>query len=239
MTERDTLHDADVNRAMFDEIADRYDLLNRVLSLGIDRRWRRAAVDALALHPERPIHVLDVATGTGDVAIEIAGRYRAARVTGIDPSQGMLNHAADKVGELELGERVSLRTGSVLELPFEDEAFDGAVVAFGIRNVTDRRRGVAEMARVVRSGARVVVLELSVPRVPIVGSMYRSYFTKVLPAIGGLLSKRAAYTYLPASVIDFPTREAFAAIMEEAGLRGVAWKDLTGGIATVFWGEKP
>lgn len=220
-------------REMFTAIAPRYDLLNRVLSFGIDRRWRRYAVGLLTI----PAHgtVLDLATGTGDVALEVASRTPATvKIVGADFTQGMLVHGLTKVAASPYAGRIELVNAPCEELPFAGDRFDAVTIAFGIRNVVDRPAGLREMFRVLRSGGRVVILEFSNPRSRLFKAIYDFYFRRVLPLIGGLLSRRSAYQYLPDSVLAFPTREAFMAMMVEAGFREVTHTDLTCGIATVY-----
>jgi demethylmenaquinone methyltransferase/2-methoxy-6-polyprenyl-1,4-benzoquinol methylase len=221
---------ADGSGAMFDAIAARYDLLNRVLSLGLDRGWRRALVRALELAPGH--EVLDLATGTGDVAIAIARAEPGCRVTGVDPSEGMLAVGRDKLEAAALTERVLLQRGDAQALPFEDDRFASSCIAFGIRNVPDRALGMSEMARVTRPGGRVVVLELGEPRSGLLAGAVRFHIRQVVPRIGAALSGAAEYRYLQSSVAAFPAPDRFAAMMEQAGMRveppralgfGAAW----------------
>lgn len=222
---------------MFSAIAPRYDLLNRLLSLGIDRRWRRAAVAQIPGGPGG--RHLDVATGTADVALEIIRRKgTGAFVAGADISLEMMRIGRDKARRAGVAGRMAFVRAPGEALPFRDGAFDSASVAFGIRNVVDRERGLAEMCRVVRRGGRVIVLEFSLPDAPAVGAAYRLYFTKVLPRLGGLLSRRSAYTYLPESVLEFPAPAAFAAMMRAAGCASVETRPLTFGIATLYIGVR-
>jgi demethylmenaquinone methyltransferase/2-methoxy-6-polyprenyl-1,4-benzoquinol methylase len=200
--------------AMFDNIAARYDLVNRVTSLGMDRGWRRRAVRALDLGESA--RVLDVATGTGDVAIAIAESHPDARVTGLDPSAGMLEVARQKLGALS--DRIDLVTGDAERLPFPDAVFDGAIIAFGIRNVPDRARALAEMARVTRAGGRVVVLELSEPEPGLVGSVARLHVHRIVPRLGAWLSRAPEYRYLERSIAAFPPPAEFAELMTRSGL---------------------
>ncbi|HRI69645.1 MAG TPA: ubiquinone/menaquinone biosynthesis methyltransferase, partial [Polyangium sp.] len=172
--------------AMFDAIAARYDTLNRILSLGMDQGWRRKAVAALALRPGA--RVLDLATGTGDLAIAIADTHTDAHVVGVDPSRNMLAEGLRKVAELQLGKRIELLEGDAQALPFEDETFDGVTIAFGIRNVPDRAKALREMARVTRNGGRIAILELSEPRAGVMGVLARTYVHEIVPRVGGFLS---------------------------------------------------
>ena len=219
---------------MFDRIAGRYDLLNRLLSLGIDRRWRRRAVAALGL-PARA-RVLDLATGTGDLAIEIARRHPDARVIGLDPARGMLAVGREKVLRRGLSGRVLLVPGRAENLPFEDRSLDGLTIAFGIRNVPDRPAALREMARVLRAGARAVILELGEPRSGLLAPLARAWVRGVLPRVGRLLSDPGAYAWLATSMRAFPPPAEFARTMERAGLAPVEVHPLTLGVATLFVG---
>ena len=221
--------------AMFDRIAHRYDLLNRVLSLGMDGGWRRQAVRALALAPGDT--ALDVATGTGDVAIRIAQSHPTVCVTGIDPSSAMLGVAARKLLRDALGMRVTLATGDCQHLPFESRHFDGSIIAFGIRNVPDRARGVREMARVTRAGRPVVILELAEPPSGLLGSVARTYVHQVVPRVGAWLSGAREYRYLQESVAAFPSPPEFAAVMAANQVRVRSVISLGFGACTLYVGE--
>jgi demethylmenaquinone methyltransferase / 2-methoxy-6-polyprenyl-1,4-benzoquinol methylase len=223
-------------RSMFDRIAPRYDLLNRLLSAGVDRRWRRASVDALALPPAAK--VLDVCTGTADLLLEFLRRDPGHTGVGVDLSGEMLARGADKLRRRGLSARSALAAGDAERLPVRAEIFDGALVAFGIRNVGEPLRALREIHRALKPGGRLVILEFSTPP-GLVGAAYRLYFERVLPRVAGLVSgDRAAYSYLPASVARFPDPAAFGRLMEEAGFAGVVWKRLTAGIAHLHRGEK-
>lgn len=225
-------------RQMFDEIAPRYDLLNRLLSFGIDRRWRRIAVRQLAVPPGG--RVLDVATGTGDVALEIARQTDpSVRVVGADFTQGMLVRGREKIAASRHSGRIELVNAPCEALPHPDNTFDGVTIAFGIRNVVDRERGLCEMARVIKPGGRVVILEFATPRSRLFRAVYLFYFHRLLPRLGGLLSRRSAYQYLPESVQEFPDRQAFLGMMSAAGLAALRRIELTGGVAVIYVGEKP
>lgn len=224
-------------REMFSAIAPRYDFLNRLLSFGVDRRWRRAAVAEGV--PVRGGRHLDVATGTADVALEIFRQKGwEAYVAGADISPGMIRIGRAKASREGLSDRMGFVLAPGESLPFRDGAFDSAFVAFGIRNLADRQRGLREMCRVVRPGGKIVVLEFSRPPSSLFGAIYRIYFTKVLPRMGGLFSRRAAYTYLPDSVAAFPEPEPFARMMREAGCTAVAFRPLTFGIVTLYAGTR-
>jgi demethylmenaquinone methyltransferase/2-methoxy-6-polyprenyl-1,4-benzoquinol methylase len=228
------------NRAigeMFSGIAPRYDFLNRLLSLGADRRWRREAVAEML--PARGGRHFDLATGTADMALEILRQKGlAAAVAGADISLAMMRIGREKCRNAGAGDRVSFVQSPGEALPYRDGAFDSACVAFGIRNVVDRERGLREMCRVVRPGGRVVVLEFGTPRGALFGALYRIYFTRLLPRIGGLFSRREAYSYLPESVLSFPGPGAFAAMMRAAGCASVTFRPLTFGIVTLYVGTR-
>lgn len=225
-------------RDMFDAIAPRYDFLNRLLSLGIDRRWRSFAVGKLQIPPGGK--VLDVATGTGDVALEIASRTpESVRIVGEDFTQGMLVVGKKKIEASPFRKRISLVNAPCEAMPHPDRTFDGVTIAFGIRNVVDRTAGLREMHRVLKPGGRVVILEFSNPRSRLFKTLYYFYFRRVLPFLGGLFSQRSAYQYLPDSVLEFPDREAFKSLMQKAGFSELRSFDLTFGIATVYVGVRP
>ena len=220
--------------AMFDRIAPRYDLLNRVISLGLDRGWRARAVAALDLPPDA--RVLDVATGTGDLAIEIASRFPRTRVVGVDPSSRMIDVGARKVAVGRLSDRVELVIGDAQHLAFEDASFDGVAIAFGIRNVPDRALALREMRRVLRAGRRIVVLELAEPPDGLLGSLAQWHVHHVVPTIGAWLSGAREYDYLQASIARFPAPAVFAAMLEQAGFTHVTWSSLAFGAATLYQG---
>jgi len=223
-------------RSMFDRIAPRYDLLNRLLSAGTDVRWRRRAMDLLDLAP--PARVLDLCTGTADLLMEALARDPRNRGLGVDLSHGMLRRGARKLDRGGFSGRAALVGGDGEDLPLREGVFDGALVAFGIRNVGDPLRALREVRRALRPGGRFVVLEFSMPR-GVLGGLYRLYFRHLLPRVGGLVSgDGSAYSYLPDSVARFPSPEGFAALMRDAGFTAVRWSLLTGGIACLHRGEK-
>lgn len=228
---------ADGSGAMFDGIAQRYDVLNRIMSLGLDRWWRRSLVRALALQPGDS--VLDVATGTGDVALAILRRVPRSTVTGLDPSREMLALGDQKGVHLGMGDRLQMVHGDAQALPFPDNTFTAASIAFGIRNIPDRRLALEEMARVVCPGGRVVVLELTEPNHGLLGWAARLYVRRVIPWLGARLSSASEYDYLQASIQAFPSAPEFAAVLQQAGLIGVIYEPLTFGAATLFVGRKP
>ena len=233
--ERDSLIPADENRRMFDAIARRYDVMNRLISLGQDRRWRRRAVDALGVAPGGCY--LDIGTGTGDLCVEILRREPAARVTGIDPAEGMLAIARDNLRRA--GGSAALEVGDALALPYADRSFDGAISAFVIRNVEDRVQALREMRRVVRPNGTIVILELTVPRGRIMRLLHRLFGVTLLPLAARALSNKEAYRYLVKSVREFPAPDQFIGLMRQAGIREPACTPLSGGIVTVFAGLAP
>jgi demethylmenaquinone methyltransferase/2-methoxy-6-polyprenyl-1,4-benzoquinol methylase len=221
----------------FDAIAGRYDLLNRVLSLGIDHGWRRATVRALGL--ERGMRALDLATGTGDLAIATARAHEGVEVVGVDPSSKMLSIGRDKVRARGLDGRVTLREGDAQRIEEDDASFDAISIAFGIRNVPDRDRALREMVRVGKPGARVAILELGEPRGGIMGPLARFHVHVMVPALGALLSGAKEYRYLQRSIAAFPAPEAFAEQMRGAGMADVSARALTFGVCHLYVGRVP
>jgi demethylmenaquinone methyltransferase/2-methoxy-6-polyprenyl-1,4-benzoquinol methylase len=219
--------------AMFDRIAHRYDLLNRVLSLGIDRGWRKKTVRALAL-ADRPTRALDLATGTADLALAIARAYPHCQVLGTDPSPGMLGVGRTKAGKRREGARVELREGDAQAIAADDASFDAVTIAFGIRNVPDRDRALAEMARVTRPGGRVAILELSEPGPGPLGAAARLHVHHIVPRLGALLSGAREYRYLQQSIAAFPPAATFAAQMQRAGLRVLVVTPLSFGVCHLY-----
>lgn len=212
---------ADGVRRMFDKIAPVYDAMNRVMTGGLDRRWRRATVNDVVRRGDR---VLDACCGTGDLAL--AARARGADVVGLDFSERMLERARAKSRDVDWVQ------GDMLALPFEDASFDAVTVGFGVRNVDDLAAGLRELRRVLRDGGRVGILEITRPRGPL-APFYRLWFDRVVPALGRVLPGGAAYTYLPASVRRFPGPEELAAELEEAGFSGVRFRLFAGGIVAL------
>lgn len=234
---QDSLISADDNRAMFDRIARYYDSTNRILSFGFDSFWRRRAVSRLA--PIKGGTYLDVGCGTGDMAVEIVKRYPGSRIIGIDPSEGMLAVGREKVQTAGLEQAIALLKGDVLDLQFADDSFDGAITAFCIRNVTDRKRGLAEIYRVVRPGGLVVVLELTQPLGPIMKPLFGLYGAVVMPLLTAVLSSRPAYKYLTDSMADFPNPHEILRLFSEVGFVNRKYDHMTGGIVTLFEGQVP
>ena len=222
---------ADGSGVMFDAIAERYDRLNRILSLGLDRGWRRRAVRAMNLSARAK--VLDLATGTGDLAIEIAESVPETTVVGVDPSAGMLREGRNKLERLGLSDRVTLQQGSAEVLPFNDATFDAVGIAFGIRNVGDRALALKEMVRVTKPGGRIVVLELGEPR-GLLGLGARFYLHQLVPRIGAVLSGSREYRYLQKSIAAFPDAASFGRLMEQCDLEIVELASLVFGVANLF-----
>jgi demethylmenaquinone methyltransferase/2-methoxy-6-polyprenyl-1,4-benzoquinol methylase len=222
-------------KRVFSEIAPRYDLLNHVLSLNIDRRWRRAAVARLDWERVPGGLYLDACAGTYDLSLALVGRAGfCGRVVAADFAHPMLAQGAAKIA----GTPVSPVCGDSLDLPFPDHQFDGATVGFGVRNLADVRAGLLELRRVLRPGARLVVLEFTEPPNRLVRAGYLFYFRHILPVVGRVVSGHPwAYTYLPESVREFPGPEAFAALFRELGFNDVGFRLLTGGIAALHWGH--
>jgi demethylmenaquinone methyltransferase/2-methoxy-6-polyprenyl-1,4-benzoquinol methylase len=221
---------------MFDRISERYDLLNRVMSVGSDGRWRRMAVHALGSEVR---DVLDLATGTADVALEVARRIPSSKIVGVDPSPGMLKVGRDKVQRAGLSDRIELREGDGQRIPASDNSFDAAIMAFGIRNVPDRAACLRELARVVRPGGPIVLLELAEPEGHPFSFAARFWKRRVVPRLGAMLSSTPEYAYLEKSIRAFPPPEEFLTLMGECGLREVEARALTFGAATIFLGRAP
>ena len=223
---------------MFDSIAPAYDFMNRAMTLGIDKLWRAKAVKMI--RRRQPADILDVATGTGDLAIKLAREIPGVRVTGVDLSEQMLAIGRDKVRLAGLSDRISLSKADCLALPMADASFDAVTVAYGVRNFEHLAQGYREMARVLRPGGMLCVVELSVPQSRLVRPFYELYTRRIIPVIGRMVSSdRSAYTYLPASIAAMPQGERMLAIMEEAGLVRPALRPLTLGVCTIYTAFRP
>lgn len=224
-------------KSMFDSIAWRYDFLNHFLSAGIDKLWRRKAIRIISRHKINSV-ILDVATGTGDLAIA-AMKIDPVSVTGIDISPKMLEIGEEKIARLGLSGKIRLMPGDSENMPFTDNTFDVAMVAFGVRNFADPLKGLTEMRRVLRNEGLILVLEFSKPRNFPFRNIYNFYFKNILPLFGRLFSgSKSAYTYLPESVMNFPDNEDFLNLMIKSGLSDVKQLKLTGGIASIYTGIK-
>jgi len=218
---------------MFDAIAPRYDVLNRLLSAGLDQKWRHRAVSEV--HLGRSARVLDLCTGTADLAMATAQRHPDAAVIGVDFSGAMLRLGLEKVRSAHLETRIRLVRGDATRIPVDDESCDAATIGFGIRNVAEPERALAELARVLRPGARLAILAFGQPRIPGIRTLYSWYFRYLLPAIGKLVSHhQSAYSYLPASVGTFPSPAEFVRIIESHGFVTVRAVPLTFGIVYLY-----
>jgi demethylmenaquinone methyltransferase/2-methoxy-6-polyprenyl-1,4-benzoquinol methylase len=221
---------------MFDRIAGLYDRMNTVMTAGLHHRWRRRAADLAGLSEGG--RALDVATGTGDLALELARRVGpSGQVVGSDFSQRMLSLARDKAQGHDHSVRFEI--GNALDLPYHDDSFDAATVGFGARNFSDLGRGLEEMVRVVRPGGRLVVLEITTPTRPPLSTLLELWFEAIVPTLGRLAGDRQAYSYLPHSVRRFPAPAALAGLMWDAGLRDITWLQTAGGIIAIHAGQVP
>ncbi len=224
---------------LFDSIAPEYDKLNHILSMDIDKTWRKRAVKQI-VDVKTPLKILDIACGTGDFAIETAKHCPdGSRITGIDISEGMLEIGKTKVEEAGLGEIITLESGDCADIQYADATFDRVTIAFGIRNFEDKEKCLKEVFRVLKPGGKLIILELSVPSNRFLSDVYKVYFKGVLPVVGGMVSgNRSAYEYLPESVIRFPKPERFMEMMMEAGFSKVRHKSFTMSTCRMFIGVK-
>lgn len=223
---------------MFNSIAPAYDFMNRAMTLGIDRLWRRKAVGMVA--DTEPLRILDVATGTGDLAVELCRRIPAASVTGVDLSEEMLRIGREKMEKEGLTSRVTLRKADCLDLPFPDGTFDAVTVAYGVRNFENLLAGYREMLRVLRPEGTLTVIELSTPTSRIIRPLYRLYTRHMIPAVGRLISKDTrAYSYLPESIAAVPQRDSMTGLMRQAGFTDTAFRQLTFGTCIIYTARKP
>lgn len=223
--------------AMFNSIAPSYDLLNHLLSMGIDKIWRKRVVKIVENCGAKKI--VDIAAGTGDLSIAMARKIADAEILGVDISDGMLAVAREKSAKCGLSNRVTFSIDDALGLSFQDNSFDALTVAFGVRNFENLEQGLSEMLRVVKKGGTVVVLELSIPTNPLFGFVYNLYFNKILPIIGKFTSKSDfAYNYLPQSVTEFPSGDRFVSLLDKVGYVKCKKRELCGGIATIYHAEK-
>lgn len=223
--------------AMFDRISPKYDALNHLLSLNIDKVWRLKTTKVVAKN--HPKAILDLATGTADLAIALAKRNPQAKIIGMDISEKMLDIGKGKVKRQNLENQIELRFGDAASLPFEDDSFDAVTVAFGVRNFEDLSKGLSEISRVLKPNGQTVILEFSLPERFPVKQLYNLYFKYILPKIGGIVSKdKNAYAYLPASVEKFPKPESFRNLLASNGLKNGKAKQLSWGIATLYVASK-
>lgn len=221
---------------MFNDIAPKYDFLNHFLSMGLDKVWRKKAVNQLK--NKNPKHILDVATGTGDFAIKL-NKVLKSNVTGVDISEGMLKVGVEKISKLGLSDSINLQVGDSTNLSFKDQEFDAVTVAFGVRNFENLNKGLSEMLRVTKEDGKIVILEFSKPRLFPFKQLYSFYSLKVLPFIGALFSSnKNAYTYLPKSVMAFPDGDKFLQIMKNVGYKNCKRKVMSLGIVTIYTGIK-
>ncbi|AZQ64454.1 bifunctional demethylmenaquinone methyltransferase/2-methoxy-6-polyprenyl-1,4-benzoquinol methylase UbiE [Flammeovirga pectinis] len=222
---------------MFDNISSNYDLLNRVLSGGIDIYWRKIAINKLK--KSQPKTILDVATGTGDLALQAWATLKPEKITGADISAGMVEVGREKVAKKGLSKFIDLQIGDSENLPFEDNSFDAVTVAFGVRNFENLEKGLSDIQRVLKPNGTLVVLEFSQPQSFPFKQLYRFYSMNILPMIGKIVSKdNSAYTYLPESVEAFPYGKAFTDILDKLGYKSVTCTSLTFGISSVYTGQK-
>jgi len=225
------------NNALFAAIATRYDLLNHLLSLNIDRRWRRRLVNCAGAKGGDKI--LDLCTGTGDVALRFARNNQVGEIVGVDLSEEMLRIARRKTRENRLGRRITLLRAHALQLPFEDNRFDTVTIAFGLRNIGHHQRGICEMVRVLKRGGQLLILEFSPPGNDLSGVCYRLCLKTIIPAVGGIMSDSSrAYRHLSSSIASFPGPDEIIALMETEGLKKLRAQRLTRGIAYLYRGEK-
>ena len=223
--------------AMFDNIAPKYDFLNHLLSMGIAKGWREKAINVLK--KDNPQYMLDVATGTGDFAFEAYKHIRPEKVIGVDISREMIALGNEKIEKRGLQGKLVFEYGDSENLKFADNTFDAITVAFGVRNFENLMKGLEEMHRVLKPGAKLVVLEFSKPSHPLIGKVFRLYFKHILPFIGKIVSKdNRAYTYLFESVEVFPEKKDFIDLLKKAGFEHTSWRPLTFGICSMYIGEK-
>lgn len=222
---------------MFDNIAPAYDFMNRAMSFGIDKLWRKKAVSIIKRHGGK--NMLDVATGTGDLAINMGKSMPDARITGIDLSEKMIGCGLAKIRSAKLDDRIQLMQADCLDLPFDDDSFDVITVAYGVRNFEKLQQGYNEMARVMKPGGMLVVIELSTPTSRLVLPFYKLYTRHIIPMVGRIVSKDVrAYTYLPESIAAVPQGHTMLSLMEKAGFKQTRHLPLTFGTCTIYIGIK-
>ncbi|MGZ3838729.1 MAG: bifunctional demethylmenaquinone methyltransferase/2-methoxy-6-polyprenyl-1,4-benzoquinol methylase UbiE [Flavisolibacter sp.] len=225
-------------RSMFDRIAPRYDFMNRILSAGIDVGWRKKAISLFT--KDAPQNLLDVATGTADMAIMAERMLHPQKITGIDISEKMLEIGQEKIDRLKLGTKIELFRGDGETINFANDSFDGVMVAFGVRNFENLEKGLQEIRRVMKPGSRLVVLEFSKPRIPGIKSLYQVYMSVVAPQMAKWFARnKKAYQYLNESARAFPDRQLFMDILKQAGFSDTSFKPLSLGICCIYSGRKP
>ncbi len=225
-------------KEMFDNIAPAYDFMNRAMTFGIDRCWRRKAVKMLCCYPHDTI--LDIATGTGDLAILLAKLSKAKTITGIDLSEGMINVGRKKVEKIGMTSRITLTTGDCLNMPFHNDSFHAITAAYGVRNFENLLQGYKEMLRVLRPGGAITIIELATPTSPIIKPLYKLYTRYIIPLVGRLISKDVrAYSYLPESIAAVPQRRQMTDLMEQAGFINAQYRTLTFGTCCIYMAFKP
>lgn len=225
-------------KEMFDNIAPAYDFMNRAMTFGIDRLWRRKAIKMLSRN--HPTSILDVATGTGDLAILLARKTDASKITGIDLSEGMIEIGRKKIKQAALDDKITLCQGDCLNLPMPDATFDAVTVAYGVRNFENLLAGYREMLRVIRPGGSITVIELATPVSPLVRPLYRLYTRWIIPALGRMVSKDVrAYSYLPESIAAVAQRDSMTSLMTKAGFTDTKWRSLTFGTCIIYTARRP
>jgi len=231
--------DTEIVEKMFDSIATDYDKLNHLLSLDIDKTWRKRALKQI-VNRDDDQEILDLACGTGDFSIDIAQHsHPDTKITGLDLSEGMLEVMKDKVHRMGLDDRIITYQGNCEKMSFSSDSFDRVTIGFGIRNFENREQALSEILRVLKPGGRMVIIELSVPEIPVIKQLYKFYFLNILPWVGGKISgERAAYNYLPSSVLKFPPKREWMSTMSAFGFRNVSHKAFTFGICRMHIGEK-
>lgn len=225
-------------RQMFDSIAPAYDWMNRAMTFGVDKIWRRKAVRLVAA--DNPARIVDIATGTGDLALALASRLPRTHITGIDLSQGMIDIGRQKVADAGFSGRIELRQGDCLDLNLPDSSADAVTVAYGVRNFEHLDRGYREMCRVLKPGGLLCVIELSTPVNPVVKPFYRLYTRLIIPTLGRIVSKdNRAYSYLPESIAAVPQGDEMLRLIADAGFTDTAFRRLTFGVCTIYTARKP
>ena len=221
-------------RSLFDKVAKNYDIVNTIISFGLHKSWRKTLAKEINESP----YVIDIATGTGDVAIEIAHHNHLSRVIGVDPSFNMLEIGNKKLKKLLLNKKIKLVSGKAENLPFEDEEFNYATIAFGIRNTVDYEKSLKEISRVLKNNGKFYVLEFSIPKNPIIKPIYLFYFNNIMPLVGKIFNREEEYRYLASSTISFPQRNRFLIKLKESGFQNCKYKELNFGTVILYSASK-